>query len=80
MDGLRRCDVAGPPQPGSGDCLHQISEAERGAQVAAILTQVERGTIPIGGFISPGEREVATEVAKMPRARIIKLIPWGLMR
>lgn len=58
----------------------RISAAERAAQIAEILTRVERGGIPIGGFISPGEHEVAKEVATIARARIIKLIPWGLKR
>lgn len=58
----------------------KISDAERAAQIEDILAQVERGGIPIGGFISPGERAVATAVARMPRARMIKLIPWGLAR
>ena len=49
-------------------------------QVAEIVSQVEQGAIPIGGFISPGERAVATEAAKIPRARMIKLLPWGLKR
>jgi putative transposase len=58
----------------------KISEAERTAQIADILEQVKQGAIPMGGFISPGEREVAREVTKLPRARIIKLLPWGLVR
>jgi len=58
----------------------KISEAERGAQIAQILDQVRRGAIPVGGFISPGEREVARLVTEMPRSRMIKLLPWGLAR
>ncbi|MBT3193278.1 MAG: hypothetical protein HN341_12050 [Verrucomicrobia bacterium] len=58
----------------------KISETERATQISEILKQVEHGGIPIGGFISPGEREVAAAVANIPRARIIKLIPWGLKR
>jgi len=58
----------------------RISDSKRAAQIAGILEQVRQGGIPIGGFISPGERTVAAEVAKMPRARIIKLEPWGLKR
>ena len=58
----------------------KISEAERAARIADILSQVEQGGIPVGGFISPGERRVAVEIAKLPRARIIKLEPWGLKR
>ena len=58
----------------------RISEGERSAQISSILSQVERGAIPIGGFISPGERKVASEVYRMPRARMITLLPWGLKR
>ena len=58
----------------------KISEAARAAQISEILAHVKQGAIPIGGFISPGEREVAREVTKLPRARIIKLLPWGLVR
>jgi REP element-mobilizing transposase RayT len=36
----------------------KISERERAAQIADILAQVQRGGIPVGGFISPGERNV----------------------
>jgi len=58
----------------------RIGEAERAARIADILEQVKQGGIAIGGFISPGEREVARKVAELPRARIIKLLPWGLRR
>ncbi len=58
----------------------RINDAERAAQIEAILADVEAGAIPIGGFISPGEREVAAKIADIPRARIIKLEPWGLKR
>jgi REP element-mobilizing transposase RayT len=58
----------------------KISEAARATQISEILAHVKQGAIPIGGFISPGEREVAREVTKLPRARIIKLLPWGLVR
>lgn len=58
----------------------RISETEREQQIRSILQQVERGALPIGGFISPGERAVAKAVFGIPRARIIKLEPWGLRR
>lgn len=58
----------------------KLTETERAARVSEILLKVKEGALPIGGFISPGEREVAAEVSKMPRARIIKLEPWGLKR
>jgi hypothetical protein len=58
----------------------RISEAERVKQIAHIVNQVKDGGIPIGGFISLGEREVVAQVTKLPRARLIKLEPWGLKR
>ena len=58
----------------------KITETERAAQIADILAQVQCGGIPVGGFISPGERKVLAEVVKLPKARIIKLLPWGLKR
>jgi len=38
------------------------------------------GTASAAAGLVPGERKVAMAVAKMPRARIIKLMPWGLKR
>jgi REP element-mobilizing transposase RayT len=58
----------------------KITDTERTAQIAEIVGKVKQGAIPIGGFISSGEREVADEVTKLPRSRIIKLLPWGLAR
>lgn len=58
----------------------KISEQERNAQIEKILAEVKQGGVPIGGFISPGERVVAREVFKMQRTRVIKLEPWGLKR
>jgi REP element-mobilizing transposase RayT len=58
----------------------KIGATERAAQIADIVAQVKAGAIPIGGFISPGERAVAEQVVRLPRARIIKLEPWGLKR
>lgn len=58
----------------------RITDAERAAQIAEIIACVKNGGIPIGGFISPGERQVAVEVLQIPRARVIKLEPWGLKR
>ena len=58
----------------------KITEAERTARISEILAKVKAGAVPIGGFISPGERELAAEISKLARARIIKLEPWGLKR
>lgn len=40
--------------------------------------QVRHGAIPIGGFISPGEKEALRSFAEIPRARVIRLLPYGL--
>ncbi len=56
------------------------SEAERQIQIAGIMKAVAEGAIPIGGFISPGERQVAQAISQLPRTRFIKLEPWGLKR
>ena len=58
----------------------KISEQQRNAQIERILALVKQGGIPISGFISPGERQVAKALYEMPRSRIIKLLPWGLKR
>lgn len=36
------------------------------------------GAILIGGFISPGEKEVARRMAPLPNARVIYLLPHGM--
>ena len=36
------------------------------------------GAIPIGGFISPGEKEVAHRISSLPKARVIYLLPHGM--
>lgn len=40
--------------------------------------QVGRGAIPIGGFISPGEKEALRSFVEIPKARVIRLLPYGL--
>ena len=40
--------------------------------------QVKRGAIPIGGFISPGEKAALKAFAGIPKARVIRLLPYGL--
>ena len=42
------------------------------------VEQVRHGAIPIGGFISPGEKEALRSFAEVPRARVIRLLPYGL--
>ena len=36
------------------------------------------GAIPVGGFVSPGEKEALRALAALPRARVIRLLPFGL--
>ncbi len=48
------------------------------AKVDETLALIEQGAIPLGGFISPGERLVAAALATLPRARMIYMHPWGL--
>lgn len=51
------------------------------AQEPAIAEAVERargGWIPVGGFLSPAEKEVERRLRAEPRARCIKLLPHGL--
>lgn len=58
----------------------KISETERNTHISGITEKVKQGGIPVGAFISPGEKEVAKQIATIPRSRIIKLLPWGLKR
>lgn len=48
------------------------------AAVVEVVEQVRQGAVPIGGFISPAERLVAEAVTQLPRARMIRMHPWGL--
>ena len=42
------------------------------------LEQVQRGAIPIGGFISPGEKEALRAFSQIPHVRVIRMLPYGL--
>lgn len=46
--------------------------------IAEWCEQVRRGAIPIGGFISPGEKAALKAFAELPKARVIRLLPYGL--
>lgn len=46
--------------------------------IADYVAQSAAGSILIGGFISPGEKEVARMVAQLPDSRIIYLLPHGM--
>lgn len=46
--------------------------------IADWCEQVRRGAIPIGGFISPGEKEALRAFSAIPRTRVIRLLPYGL--
>jgi hypothetical protein len=56
----------------------RATEAEKDAQLADWIERVARGAIPIGGFISPGEKAALKAFATMPRTRVIRLLPFGL--
>ena len=56
----------------------RATEAEKAAQLADWIERVARGAIPIGGFISPGEKAALKAFAAMPRTRVIRLLPFGL--
>ena len=56
----------------------RITESERKAEVARYLELAQGGAILIGGFISPGEKEVAKGVSEIAGAMVICLLPYGL--
>ena len=59
--------------------IHRRDTPEAKAkQIAAIVEAVKRGAIPIGGFISPDEKQALKEIAALPKARVIRLLPYGL--
>ena len=54
------------------------SDEKKKEAIVRYLEQATDGAVLIGGFISPGEREVAKGVARLPKARIVCLLPYGL--
>ena len=56
----------------------RITEDERKAEVARYLELAWSGAVLIGGFISPGEKEVAEGVLEIAEAKVICLLPYGL--
>ena len=56
----------------------RVEESERQRTLAGWIEKVRRGAIPIGGFISPGEKAALKAFAALPRTRIIRLLPYGL--
>ena len=56
----------------------RITEAERKAEVVRYLDHARGGATLIGGFISPGEKEVAKGMLGIPNAKVICLLPFGL--
>ena len=56
----------------------RADESERQRTIAGWCEQVQRGAIPIGGFISPGEKEALRAFSKIPRVRVIRMLPYGL--
>ncbi len=55
-----------------------IAEEEEEREIARIVHSVQQGAVPIGGFVSPGERKALQAIAQVPRARVIRLLPFGL--
>ena len=56
----------------------RITEEERAAEVSRYLELAQGGATLIGGFISPGEKEVAKGVLEIAGAKVICLLPYGL--
>lgn len=46
--------------------------------IAEIVDKARRGMIPVSGFISPGEKEALRRLKQEPRARFVKMLPYGL--
>ena len=55
-----------------------IPEVERQRTIERYVTRAKEGVTLIGGFISPGEKEVARRVVGVTEAKIICLMPHGL--
>lgn len=56
----------------------RITEDERRAEAERYLGLAREGSVLIGGFISPGEREVARGLGAIEGAKVICLVPYGL--
>ena len=56
----------------------RITETERRAEVSRYLDLARGGATLIGGFISPGEKEVAKGTLEIPGSKVICLLPFGL--
>lgn len=52
--------------------------AETERTIAHFVDLAASGAILIGGFISPGEKEVARRISSLPNARVIYLLPHGM--
>ena len=46
--------------------------------IAAAVEKARGGWIPVGGFLSPAEKEVERRLRAEPRARYVKFLPHGL--
>jgi len=56
----------------------RITDDKRKAEVGRYLELAREGAVLIGGFISPGEREVARGLGAIKEAKVICLVPYGL--
>ncbi len=46
--------------------------------IAAVVEKARGGWVPVGGFLSPAEKEVERRLRTEPRTRYIKFLPYGL--
>ena len=52
--------------------------AELEGEIASHIERVNRGGIPVSGFLSPGEREFERRLKALPFSRWIKTVPYAL--
>ena len=59
--------------------VHRRRSAEETENtISHFVNLAASGAILIGGFISPGEKEVARRISALPNARVIYLLPHGM--
>ena len=59
--------------------VHRRRPADETEQaINRFVKLAESGAILIGGFISPGEKEVARRISALPNSRVIYLLPHGM--
>lgn len=84
LDPLRQWDAVGDlTLLGSPFLFHvrltlKKTVEEHEAAIAEIVEKARRGMVPVSGFISPGEKEALRRLKLEPRARFVKMLPYGL--